>query len=80
MWVEDDSAVEDLSLMLGLHVCLEGTVAQALGVKEEAAHRHQMCGEIQEEISIQIVRQWVSWQWRKVDCRAEGDRSTGTTG
>jgi hypothetical protein len=66
--------------MLVPHVCLGVTVAQALEVKEVAAHRHQMCGEIQEEISIQIVHQWVSWQWQEVDCMAEGDKSTGTTG
>lgn len=80
MWAEDDSVEEDLSLMLVPHVCLEGTVAQERGVEEAGAHRHQMSGEIQEEISIQIARQWVSWQRWRVESKAAGDRSTGRTG
>ena len=75
-----DSACEDPDQWLTLHVCLEGTVARELEVELVAAHRHRMCGEIQEEISIPILGRWVSWQWRRVGCRVEEDKNTGRKG
>lgn len=80
MW-EGDSACEHPDQSLTLHVCLGGTVARELEVElVVVAHRHQMCGEIQEEISIPILGPWVSWQWRRVGCRAEEDKNTGRKG
>lgn len=77
---EGDSARERPGLSLGLHVCLGGTAARELEEVVVVAHRHQMCGEIQEEISIPIVGQWVSWPSRQVGCRAEEDKNTGRAG
>jgi hypothetical protein len=59
---------------------MEAIVAWQLGVQEEAADRRQTFGEIQEEISIQIERQVVSWHRPKDDCTEVGDKSTGTMG
>ena len=49
-------------------------------MQEEAADRHQMFGEIQEEISIQIERQMVNWHRPEDDCTEVGDKSMGTMG
>jgi len=72
--------MEHPDLSLGLHVCSGGTAARELEGAVVVAHRHQMCGEIQEEISIPIVGQWVSWPSRQVDCRAAEDKNTGMAG
>lgn len=58
----------------------EETVALRLEVLEATADRHQMFGEIQEEILIQIEAQMESWHRPKDDCTEVGDKSTGMTG
>jgi hypothetical protein len=49
-------------------------------VQEEAADHRQTFGENQEEISIQIECQMVSWHRPEDDCTEVGDKSTGTMG
>lgn len=58
----------------------EAIVAWLPGLEEMGAHRHQTFGEIQEEISIQSVRQMESWRWPEEGYTEAGDKSTGTTG
>ena len=59
-----------------LQIWMEGTVAW----QEVVADRRQTFDEIQEEISIQIEGQMVSWHRPKDDYTEVGDKSTETMG